>query len=187
MKNFKTIVLFIFAFSLPLKASAAGLFSIASSDIKAKSRIADKHVFNGFGCVGENISPQIKWNNAPKNTKSFAVTVYDPSAPTLSGWWHWALVNIPASYAEIPANFGKDNKFKITDDGVLQIRNDFGAYKFGGPCPPKGDKPHRYVFTVYALKVDKLDLQDSATSALASYMINQNTLAKVSFEAYYAR
>ena len=95
-------------------------------------------------------------------------------------------VNIPASYAKLPTNFSAEDKFKTTD-GISQVRNDFGTYKFGGPCPPKGDKAHRYIFTIYALKSEKLDVPETATAALAGFMINQNVLAKSSFEALYGR
>jgi Raf kinase inhibitor-like YbhB/YbcL family protein len=143
-------------------------------------------VFNSFGCSGENVSPQISWSNVPAGTKSFAVTVYDPDAPTGSGWWHWLVVNIPTSYKSLPANFAAQDSFALKD-GIAQVRNDFGTYKFGGPCPPQGDKPHRYIFTIYALKTDKLDLSESSTAALAGFMINRNVLAKAQFSARYGR
>ncbi len=168
------------------QAQSADEFLIKSSDIKPNSTITNQHVFNGFGCEGKNISPQISWKNAPKEAKSFALTVYDPDAPTGSGWWHYLAVNIPTTYKNLPANFAKQNQFKI-EDNISQIRNDFGIYNFGGPCPPKGDKPHRYIFTIFALKVEKLEVPESATAALAGYMINQNALAKASFEATYGR
>jgi hypothetical protein len=161
-------------------------FSISSSNIKSGDTISDKHSFNGFGCNGENISPQIGWKNPPKDTKSFAILVYDPDAPTGSGWWHWVLVNIPVTYSELPPNFGNQDQFALKD-GIIQVRNDYGFHKYGGPCPPQGDKPHRYVFTIHALKVDKIDLEAGATSALAGFMVNQNTIAKVGFEGFYGR
>jgi len=161
-------------------------FSIKSSDIDSHSVISEKHVFKGFGCSGKNVSPQISWKNAPEGTKSFALTVYDPDAPTGSGWWHWVVANIPTTYKSLPANLGSQDAFAIKD-GMTQVRNDFGVYKFGGPCPPQGDKPHRYIFTIHALGVDKLPLESGATAALAGFMINKNTLAKASFEARYGR
>lgn len=166
--------------------ASAAQFKIASVDIKTSNKIGERHVFNGFGCSGENISPQISWSNAPQDTKSFAVTVYDPDAPTGSGWWHWLLLNIPATQTELATNFGAQNEFNLDND-VIQIRNDFGIFNFGGPCPPQGDEPHRYVFTVYALKTDKLDLSKEATAALAGFMINHNVLAKAHFTAFYSR
>jgi Raf kinase inhibitor-like YbhB/YbcL family protein len=164
-------------------------FKLTSSDIARGKKISTKHVFNGFGCTGENISPQLVWSNAPKDTKSFALTVYDPDAPTGSGWWHWVVANIPAEYSELPANFGEKNSFKLeaADKAINQIRNDFGIYSFGGPCPPQGDKPHRYIFTIHALKVEKLDLNDEATAALAGFMINANTIAKARLISTYSR
>jgi len=174
------------AFFVSCSTSHAKAFKVKSSEIKYGGMIKETHVFDGFGCSGKNISPQISWKNAPKDTKSFAITVYDPDAPTGSGWWHWFLVNIPSSYEEIPSNFGAQNKFSL-DEGILQVRNDFGQYKFGGPCPPKADKRHRYIFTIHALKVEKLDLDKNATAALAGFMINQNSIAKTSFMAFYDR
>jgi hypothetical protein len=178
--------LFLATLFVSCSVANAASFKIASVDVKAQKKIDEKHVFNGFGCSGENLSPQISWSNAPKDTKSFAVTVYDPDAPTGSGWWHWLVLNIPLTKKELPANFGAANKFNI-QDGMVQIRNDFGVFNFGGPCPPKGDKSHRYVFTVYALKIDKIDISKDATAALAGFMINQNTLAKAHFTALYGR
>jgi len=184
--KFKTLFLVLFFVSCSMSHAQDKVFTIKSSDIAPASVISDKHVFNGFGCSGKNISPQISWSNAPLGTKSFALTAYDPDAPTGSGWWHWVVVNIPATYKKLPADFGAQDAFTIKD-GAMQIRNDFGAYKFGGPCPPQGDKPHRYIFTIYALKTDKLDLNDAATAALAGFMINRNAIAKASFEARYGR
>lgn len=166
--------------------SHASSFVASSAQISPNKTISEDHVFNGFGCAGQNISPQISWKNAPKETKSFAVTVYDPDAPTGSGWWHWLVVNIPASKTDLSSNFGSENKFNLAD-GSLQIRNDYGVYSFGGPCPPKGDKAHRYIFTVHALSVEKLDLSPDATAALAGFMINHNSLAKAKFTAFYGR
>jgi hypothetical protein len=186
--KFKSLLFAVFFVSCQANhaLSASAPFKLTSSDLKPGSMIENKHVFNNFGCKGENISPQLSWVNAPKETKSFAVTVYDPDAPTGSGWWHWVVANIPANYIELPAGFGSDENFK-TKDGIIQIRNDFSANKFGGPCPPEGDKAHHYIFTVYALKAYKLDIEENATAALAGFMINQNVLDKASFTARYKR
>ena len=164
----------------------AHALKIKSADIKSGSTIDNSHVFNSFGCEGGNISPRISWSEAPADTKSFAFTIYDPDAPTGSGWWHWLLVNIPASQTRLAADFGKEDKFDLKD-GIKQIRNDFGTYKFGGPCPPVGDQPHKYIFTIYALKTDKIDISENATAAYAGYLINQNIIEKKSFEAFYGR
>ena len=166
-------------------AGAAG-FSLASPTIKPGSTLTEAQVFNGFGCTGKNVSPALKWSGAPKDTKSFALTVYDPDAPTGSGWWHWVIYNIPATASEIPEGAGTAEG-KGLPTGAQQGRTDFGAPGFGGACPPPGDKPHRYIFTVYALKVDKLDIPEGGTAALVGYMINANKLASASFTAKYGR
>jgi hypothetical protein len=181
----KFLTLLPLIFFLSCSVSNAAEFSISSSDLKNGNTISEKHVFEGFGCKGQNISPQISWNSAPKETKNFALTVYDPDAPTGSGWWHWLVLNIPASYEKLPQNFGAQKGFRLKRD-ILQIRNDYGIFGFGGPCPPQGDKPHRYIFTIYALKAP-IDLNYTASAALAGFMINQNTIAKSSFEATYGR
>ena len=166
-------------------ASAAG-FALSSPTIKPGSTLTDAQVFNGFGCTGKNVSPALKWSGAPKDTKSFALTVYDPDAPTGSGWWQWVIYNIPASASEIPEGAGTADG-KGLPAGSQQGRTDFGAPGFGGACPPPGDKPHRYIFTVYALKTDKLDIPPDGTAALVGYMINANKLASATFTAKYGR
>jgi Raf kinase inhibitor-like YbhB/YbcL family protein len=164
---------------------AAG-FKLSSPEIKANSMMPKSFEFNGFGCSGENKSPALKWSGAPKDTKSFAVTMYDPDAPTGSGWWHWVVINIPADVTELAANAGALNSTTLPK-GSVQGRTDFGMAAWGGTCPPQGDKPHRYIFTVYALKTDKLDVPADATAALTGYMIHGNMLAKASFTARYGR
>jgi Raf kinase inhibitor-like YbhB/YbcL family protein len=164
---------------------AAG-FGLSSPDILAGGTVPKRFEFNGFGCTGENKSPALKWNGAPKGTQSFAVTVYDPDAPTGSGWWHWMVINIPASVNALAADAGAAGNAGLPA-GAAQARIDYGVAAFGGVCPPPGDKPHRYIFTVYALKVDKLEVPADATAALTGFMINANALGKASFTARYGR
>lgn len=159
-------------------------FKLYSNDIATNKMINQKFTFNKFGCNGDNISPQLSWVNPPKDTKSFAITIYDPDAPTGSGWWHWMVLNIPKNYSKIDQNFITKNQFRFKNL-ITQVRNDYGMYKYGGPCPPKTDKPHRYIFTIYALKVDKLMIDKSTTAAHAGFMINANMIAKSSFVAKY--
>jgi len=166
-------------------AQAAG-FTLGSPDIKPGAMLANTYVFNAFGCSGENKSPALKWSGAPKDTKSYALTVYDPDAPTGSGWWHWVVYNIPADATELAAGAGTPSSTTLPK-GATQGRTDFGTAAFGGACPPQGDKPHRYVFTVYALKTDKLDAPADASAALIGFMIHANQLAKASFTAKYGR
>ena len=164
---------------------AAG-FTLSSPTVKPGSTLTEAQVFKGFGCEGKNISPALKWSGAPAGTKSYAVTVYDPDAPTGSGWWHWVVYNIPASATELPEGAGGADG-KGLPAGAVQGRTDFGAAGFGGACPPAGDKPHRYIFTVYALKTEKIEAPADGTAALVGFMINANKLGKASFEAKYGR
>ena len=159
-------------------------FTLKSDQIGGQLTI--DQVFSGFGCTGKNISPQLKWVDAPKNTKSFAVTVYDPDAPTGSGWWHWVIFNIPASVTELKTGAG-DLQKKLAPAGSVQSMTDYGKPGFGGACPPTGDKPHRYIFTVFALDVPKLDLDEHAGAALVGYMLNGHAIAKASLISYYGR
>lgn len=166
--------------------SGAAEFQLTSPTIKPKSTIGNEHVFNGFGCTGGNVSPELRWANAPKETKSFAVTVYDPDAPTGSGWWHWLLFNISPSVTVLAAGAGNPDGRGVPQ-GSVQSMTDFGQPGFGGPCPPPGDKPHRYIFTVFALKVDQLPLKPEASGAMVGYFLNQNAIAKASFTGLYGR
>jgi Raf kinase inhibitor-like YbhB/YbcL family protein len=161
-------------------------FTLTSPDIASGATIDKKFEFDGFGCSGENKSPTLKWSGAPKDTKSFAVTVYDPDAPTGSGWWHWFVINIPANVTELPANAGAVGGANLPK-GASHVRIDYGVAGWGGVCPPEGDPPHRYVFTVHALGTDKLEIPPDATAALAGFMVNANTIAKASFTAKYGR
>ncbi|HEY0707741.1 MAG TPA: YbhB/YbcL family Raf kinase inhibitor-like protein, partial [Polyangia bacterium] len=133
----------------------------------------------------ENISPHVAWSAPPEGTKSFVLTVYDPDAPTGSGWWHWVVYDIPADVTELPAGAGS-GKVDLPK-GASQGRTDFGSKGFGGACPPPGDKPHRYIFTVHALKVEKLEVPPDASAAMIGFMTNANSLGKASFTAKYSR
>nr|WP_245609177.1 YbhB/YbcL family Raf kinase inhibitor-like protein [Sulfurovum lithotrophicum] len=159
----------------------AGNFTLTSSDLGGQ--LTKKQEFNGFGCNGKNVSPELSWSGVPKGTKSFAITVYDPDAPTGSGWWHWIAVNIPANATSIPAGASG----KSMPKGTLETVNDFGSMGFGGACPPKGDKPHRYIFTVYALDVDKLPVKASTKPPVVGYQINAHAISKASIVSYYGR
>jgi Raf kinase inhibitor-like YbhB/YbcL family protein len=180
----KNLPIFLALAAMSLGANAA--FKLESPDIKANSTIDRKFEANVFGCSGENKSPVLRWSGAPKEAKSFAVTVYDPDAPTGSGLWHWFVYNIPANVTELKADAGNQSGANLPA-GAKQNRIDYGFAAWGGPCPPEGDKPHRYVFTVYALKVDKLDLPADATAAVAGFMTNANAIGKASFTAKYGR
>ena len=165
-------------------ALASG-FRLSSPDINPHKPIPQRFEANVFGCSGQNKSPALKWSGAPKGTKSFAFTLYDPDAPTGSGWWHWVVINIPASVHALPPNAGALNSTTLPK-GAQQIRNDYGSKAFGGTCPPKGARPHHYIFTIYALKT-MLKVPADASPAVAGYMIHANMLGKARFVARYGR
>ena len=160
----------------------ASEFSLTSSDIAQDQPLTRAEVFKGFGCDGDNLSPQLSWHNAPAGTKSYAITVFDPDAPTGSGWWHWTVVNLPVTVTSVPRAVGS-----TLPVGAVQGRTDYGQAGFGGVCPPAGDKPHHYQFTVWALKVDTLPLDAQASGALVGYMLNASALAKATIVATYQR
>jgi len=162
---------------------SAGGFTLYSNDLSGQ--LTKTQEFSGFGCDGRNISPELHWSNPPKGTKSFAITVYDPDAPTGSGWWHWVVFNIPSSVMSLPADFG--NVAKAPMIHATQSVTDYGKVGFGGACPPKGDRPHRYIFTVHALNVDHLDLDSKASPALVGYMLGMHALGKSTLVSYYGR
>ncbi len=141
-------------------------------------------VFNSMGCAGRNVSPELRWSGAPAGTKSFAVTMYDPDAPTGSGWWHWVVYNIPATAAGLPSGAGGGRGMPA---GAVQGNTDFGTAGYGGACPPKGDKPHRYVFTLYALKIPKVNVPATASPAMIGFNLHANSIAKAMFTARYGR
>ena len=164
-------------------AGAANAMTVTSPDIKSGGKIANEQVFNGWDCTGKNVSPALAWSGAPKGTKSFAISMYDPDAPTGSGFWHWWVANIPASVTSLPKGAGSGTGLP---EGAVQPHNDFSLAGYGGPCPPKG-KPHHYVITVYALKVDKLDVDANASAAVFGFNANANALAKATLTGLYGR
>ena len=186
--------------SLSPLARPASSFTLSSPDIAEGSTIANKFVLNGFGCKGENVSPALVWTNPPAGTKSYAVQVYDPDAPTGSGFWHWGVYNIPASVTSLAQGAG--NSAATLPAGANGGHSDFhdtgatgGNGNWGGPCPPVGDKPHRYVFTVFALGVDNLHaaagIPKTGSAALHGFVLNKGLgdklLGKASFTATYGR
>jgi Raf kinase inhibitor-like YbhB/YbcL family protein len=173
--------------SLSISASVfAGSLTLSSQDIAQGEFMPKAQEFNGFGCSGGDLSPHLKWTNPPEGTKSFAITAYDPDAPTGSGWWHWQIINIPVTITEIPTGAG-NTKTNNAPIGSRQIKNDYGSQGFGGACPPQGHGVHHYRFTIHALSVEKIDLPDDASGALAGYMINGKTIESATLESLYKR
>ena len=152
-----------------------------SQDITEGQLKNKRFSFNSFGNDGDNISPQLSWENAPEGTKSFAITCFDPDAPTESGFWHWQVINIPASTTSIEQ--GASGKIAAG----IEMRNDYGSIGYGGACPPEGHGMHRYQFTVWALPVEKLEVPDDASCALVSYMLNGTALGKSTITSTYVR
>ncbi len=168
------------------KRAARAAFKLTSPDIRPNGPIAMEQVYNGFGCSGQNVSPALKWSGAPADTKSFALLVHDPDAPTGgAGWWHWLVANIPASATQLAKDAGKADGSNLPF-GCSQVDTDFGGPGWGGPCPPAGDRPHRYNFTLYALKVDSLDVS-GASASLVGYMINANAIGKAKLTGKFGR
>ena len=174
---------------LPLVLSPSAFadsLKLSSSDIAQGEFMSKNQEFNGFGCSGGDMSPSLTWTGVPEGTKSFAITVYDPDAPTGSGWWHWQVINIPNSVTKLEAGSGSLDS-KLMPKGSIQMRNDFGSHSFGGACPPEGHGIHHYRFTIHALSVEKLDLPKDASGALTGYMINANAIESSTIESLYKR
>lgn len=159
-------------------------FTVMSSTLKPGKKIPENYVFNGMGCHGKNISPPLAWKDAPANTKSYAVTMFDPDAPKVGGWWHWTVVNIPADVTFLEE--GASNNGKLPKEAV-EVETDYGDVHYGGPCPPSGDTPHHYVFTVYALKSKQVHLSPNSTPASIKSLLEHECLAKSSIAVEYSR
>jgi Raf kinase inhibitor-like YbhB/YbcL family protein len=163
-------------------------FKVTSNSFKDGDYLARDHVLSadfGFGCAGGNVSPHLTWSGAPAGTKSFAVSCYDPDAPTGSGFWHWVVCNIPANVTELAAGAGSAGGKMPA--GALQSRTDYGTAGYGGPCPPEGDHPHRYLFTVFAVGKDRLDANADTSAAVIGFQLHFNTLAKATIMGLYKR
>jgi Raf kinase inhibitor-like YbhB/YbcL family protein len=163
-------------------------FAVASKSFKDGDYLGKDHVLSadfGFGCAGGNRSPHLAWSGAPAGTKSFAVTCFDPDAPTGSGFWHWVVVNIPPDVSEFAAGAGSAGG--TLPQGALQTRTDFGAPGYGGPCPPEGDHPHRYLFTVFAVGAESLAVKADTSAAVVGFNLHFNTLAKASIMGLFKR
>jgi Raf kinase inhibitor-like YbhB/YbcL family protein len=169
------------SFSKPLPG-----FQLVSNQVAEGKPIADAQVFDSFGCSGANVSPELAWEGAPVEARSFAVTMYDPDAPTGSGFWHWLVFDIPADTHRLASDAG-DTKTQLLPAGARQGSNDFGLPGYAGPCPPPGSGPHRYFVRVHALKVARLDVAPGATAAVIGFYINANTIATTQLMAVYER
>lgn len=165
---------------------SAWALELKSNEIKNGQSLKLEQVFNGIGCEGGNQSPSLSWSDIPKDTQSFAITAYDPDAPTGSGWWHWVVFNIPSKTKSLPAGAGDPNAH-LMPKGAIQSRTDFGKPGYGGACPPVKHGVHRYQFTIYALDIESLPLDSNASAAMVGFMVGKHKLASATIEALYER
>lgn len=156
---------------------------LISQDFKDGDKLPHRHVFNAMGYDGDNISPHLVWDDVPTGTKSFVVTCYDPDAPTGSGWWHWVVVNLPADTRVLPQGAG--SHLAALPEPALQTRTDFGKAGYGGAAPPKGES-HRYIFTVYALDVKELEVDENASGAMVGFNVHFHSLGSASVTAMFS-
>ncbi|MFB2583201.1 YbhB/YbcL family Raf kinase inhibitor-like protein [Herbiconiux sp. P15] len=157
-------------------------FELTSTDIIDGGVLQPAQVSGIFGAGGQDVSPQLSWSGFPEQTKSFAVTVYDPDAPTTSGFWHWAVANVPLSTTSLPSGAGDDSGSGLPD-GAVQLKNDGGLARFLGAAPPAGHGPHTYFFAVHALDVDSLEVGPDATPAFLGFNLFGHTLARAVISA----
>ncbi len=163
----------------------AAPFTVKVDGLDRRGQFANAQVYDGFGCHGENVSPRISWSHLPPGTKSIAVTIHDPDAPTGGlGWTHWNVVNIPPSETAIEK--GASGNARLLPVGALETMTDFGAPKYGGPCPPEGEF-HRYIVTVSALGIPAVDVKAASSPALVAYQMHGNVIARAKVVAKYRR
>ena len=152
-------------------------FTVTSTDVTDGEQMGQDQVYNGFGMTGPNISPQLSWTGFPAETQGFAVTCFDPDAPTGSGFWHWLVLGLPADATELATNAGTADGAGLPA-GAFMVRNDYGTKDWGGAAPPQGEPPHRYVFAVHALDTASLGINSDVTPAVAGFNLRFHTIAR---------
>jgi Raf kinase inhibitor-like YbhB/YbcL family protein len=168
-------------------ASPPANFVLTSPDFGPGRPIPASHLFNDYGCTGGNRSPALEWHGAPKETQSFAITLFDLDEPgSPSGWWHWVVYNLPASASGLAENAGRANSESLPA-GTVQGRTDMSQDAYHGPCPGRGEPAHRYQITIYALKVARLPVPAEASGAMVTFTARDYTLAKASLTARHGR
>jgi Raf kinase inhibitor-like YbhB/YbcL family protein len=154
-------------------------FTLESSDVANGDPMDSKFARSQLGA--QDISPELHWSGFPEETRGFAVTCFDPDAPTGSGFWHWVLVGLPPSVTALPRGVGNS-----LPRGAFHVRNDYGERGYGGPAPPEGDRPHRYVFAVHALNAQRLDVTEDASPAVVGFNLTFHTLARAAIRPTFA-
>jgi Raf kinase inhibitor-like YbhB/YbcL family protein len=158
-------------------------FTVTSSTIADGEAFSAAQYSGAFGVPGgQDVSPQLSWSGAPESTKSYAVTMYDPDAPTMSGFWHWAVANIPATVTELAEGAGDDTGSGLPE-GAFQLAGDAGAARFIGSAPPAGHGTHRYFITVHALDVDDIGVPAEGTPAYLGFNIASHILGRATLVA----
>jgi Raf kinase inhibitor-like YbhB/YbcL family protein len=169
------------------KPAAHSKFVLSSPDSKLAAKVPEEYTANVFGCSGGNMSPPLQWSGAPAATKSYVVTLFDPDEHgDPSGWWHWIVYNLPASVTSLPKGAGVEHS-SVFPAGTQQGRTDLGNDAYHGPCPDKGDPPHRYTFTVYALNIEKVDVPPDSSGAMVVSTAREHVVGTAVFIAHYGR
>jgi Raf kinase inhibitor-like YbhB/YbcL family protein len=161
--------------------------ALTSHDIVDGGTLPLAQAFDGMGVGGGNRSPHLSWTDPPEGTLGFAVTCFDPDAPTGSGFWHWVLVDVPASVRELETGAGSDPEGGSLPAGAFHIRNDYGPRAYGGAAPPPGDGPHRYIFAVHAVDVAPLGVDADVSPAIVGFNLRFHTVARGTLIATFAR
>lgn len=157
-------------------------FTLTSADITDGRPLKMAQVSGIMGAGGEDVSPQLSWSGFPEQTRSFAVTIFDPDAPTASGFWHWAVANLPATVTELPAGVGDGS---LLPGNALTLVNDAGMRRYVGAAPPAGHGRHRYFVAVHALDVEKLDLAEDASPAYLGFNVFMHAIARAVIHGTY--
>jgi len=171
---------------LALAPVAVARLGLQVLGLQPGDRFGPDQVYNGLGCTGRNLSPELRISGVPAQAKSLAITIHDPDAPTQSGWWHWLVYDLPAGTTRLTQGAGAARSSALPA-GARQGPNDFGARAYGGVCPPAGDRPHHYRVTLWALKVRTLGAPSQASAALIDYLIEANAIAHRTVVVRYSR